>query len=179
MTVQEIVIECVRIILDNPSADVRWYDRTNEWVEDSAHVEITVLSIPRVGVDEKRTSPEGATNVRERIYGNRTLKLQIVCNTSDQDLLDSGQELADQIGTGFNRSDVSDLLASVDLGVPRSTPVRAINAPDAHGDQRSIGAIELWFPWSRSQRGGLLGTIGTIAYTGDVDETPIVGTVTE
>lgn len=169
MTAQEAVIQCVRLILNDPSADVRWYDRASTWVNDSAHIEITVLSIPRVGVDEPRHVAEGL-NLRETIYGNRTLKLQLVCNTNDGDFLDSGPELADRIVAGFMRSDVEAVLQGAHLGVPRSVPVRTINAPDAHGDIRAIGAVELWFPWSRADRAGLLNTIGTIAYTGTVDD---------
>ena len=182
MTVQETLIACVRTIIGS-GADVRLYDKQSMWVDDTAHVEITILSMPRIGVDERRVTAEG-DSLRERIYGNRSLRVQMLCNTNDQDLAQSGQELADSIVAGFMRTDVEEALALVDLGVPRSLPVRTSNARDDHGDTRSIGIVELWFPWSRSQTGGLIGTIGQVDYTGTIDNlTPpdatITGSVTE
>lgn len=183
MTVQETILEAVRTIMGDPAFDVRWYDRKSEWVSDDGHVEITVLNIPRFGVDERRLTPQAGdpNTFDETIFGNRSLRLQLTCNTNDQDLLDSGQELAETIAAGFSRHDVEIALAAVHLGVPQSQGVRVINAPDAHGDIRSIGVVELWFPWSRAQAGGTVGTIGTIDYSGEIDEVPdaIAGSVTE
>lgn len=181
MTLQETIIACVRLILGDPSFDVRWYDKRSAWVSDTGHVEIVQLTTPRFGVDEQRLEPigqDGAT-LQETIYGNRQLRLQFTCNTNDQDLDESGPELAESLVAGFSRHDVEELLAAVHVGVPRSQGTRVVNAPDAHGDERSIGVVELWFPWSRSQEGGKIKSIATVHYTGAVDEIEITGEVQE
>lgn len=119
-------------------------------------VTLRVASITRLGIDERRASQATATNLRERIYGNRTLRIQMIVDTNDQDLLDSAQEQADLILAGFMRSDVETLLMRSDLGVPVAGPVLVTNAPDAHGDERSIAIVDLVFPWSRCLTGGLV-----------------------
>jgi len=171
MSVQSTIIACVRLILDDPTYDVHWVDLTSKWVSDASHVELQVVSIPKIGVDERRTTPEGSPEghyVRERIYGNRSLRVQITCNTSNQNLEESGQELAETICAGFARSDVEALLSAASLGIPAPQGVRVANSRSSHGDIRSIAIAELWFPWSRSQTGGLIGTIGEIVFESDV-----------
>jgi hypothetical protein len=170
VSAQSALIASVRLILADPAADVRWYDRTSEWVNDTAHIEIVPLSVPRYGVDEQRlASIDASTSVQETIYGNRSLRLQFTVNRNDQDLADSAVDLADVLVAGFARYDVSLLLEAEHVGIPRCGPVRAISAPDAHGDIRSIAVFEAVFPWSRVHTGGIIPTIGSVEWSGEVE----------
>lgn len=171
MSAQSAVIASVRVIMADPAADVRWYDRTSTWVNDEAHVEITPLGVPRYGVDEQRlkASDPPATTLQETVYGNRSLRLQFVINTNDQDLEDSAVDLADVLIAGFSRYDVSLLLEAEHVGIPRCGPVRSIPAPDAHGDIRSIAVFEAVFPWSRVHTGSVVPTIGSVEWSGEVE----------
>ena len=172
MTAQEAIIASARLIIGDPAADVRWYDRRSTWVNDRAHVEIIPLSVPRFGVDEQRLAqiPNSPTSeARETIYGNRSLRLQFTVNTSNQNLAASAVERADDLIAGFSRYDVSLLLEAEHVGIPRCGPVRAISAPDAHGDVRSIAVFEAAFPWSRAHTGGTIPTIGSVEWSGEVE----------
>lgn len=158
MSVQQTIADCIRVVA--PALDVAWQDRKSAWRAEKS-VTLRVISVPRIGVDERRAAIQG-TGIRERLHGNRLLRLQMIINTDDQDLLDSAQDYADQILMGFSRSDIEQSLSLACLGVPVAGPILITNAPDEHGDQRSIAIVELTFPWSRTVTGALLPRIDVV-----------------
>lgn len=156
----------------SPDIDVAWQDRRSSWRGERA-VTLRVVSISRLGIDERRATNVG-TNLRERVFGNRLLRVQMIVDTNDQDLEDSAQEQADFLVAGFSRSDVELLLLQECLGVPNAGPVLVTNAPDAHGDERSIAIVDLVFPWSRTAVGGVVPRIDNIELSSSAGIPPVI-----
>ena len=152
-----------------PAIDTQPDDGTSAWVNDEVSVTVQLLSAPRQGHDERRLARAG-NQVRERVYGNRSLRVQFTVNTNKQTFAQTALEVADDLTAGLSRSDVSDILEARDLGVPVCSPVRQVNAPDAHGDVRSIAVFEAVFPSSRRHTGALVDRIDAVNVTGTTDD---------
>ncbi len=147
----ETLIACIRLILDDPEADVYVGDGPSAYRNEALSIQIRRLSSARVGVDERRYSvdPDDGT-LRERIYGNRLLRIQVDVDTPRQSAFEeTAEEVADDLIAGFSRTDIAALLNAIDLGTPRAQPTRVNNLEDEHRDVRSIATFELWFPASR------------------------------
>ena len=175
VTLDATLIAAVRLARDAPALDVRIDGKPDAigWISDSEHVTIERLRVPRQGVDEiRRTVDAGDGLMREHVRGNRSLVLQITCETSSQTLASTAEELADDLIAGLSRSDVLALLWVDRVGAPRCSDVRVTPYRDAHGDWRSAATFEAVFPWSRVHTPAATVTVDRIARvigTGDVD----------
>lgn len=175
MPLDTALIASVRLILDDPEYDVTWQDRRTGWRDAGGHVSILPLSVLPRGVDEKRVD---ATTGQERIYGVRNVRVQVTCETDDQDPGSDAMDLAETLAAGFHRTDVEALLDAADLGGVVCQPRRVVNYPDKHGDQRSAAVFEVWLNTHRTHLGAILDTVGSVEYGGEVaDETGAVALV--
>ncbi len=171
MSRETLMIACVRLIMDDPDYDAIWLKRTTGWRTESGKVAINVLSVSRIGVDETRHADEGSDDVRERTYGNRTLRVQFTCESDDQSPESSGMEIAEVLGAGFMRSDVLALLEADDVGNPRpQTPIDVSYESD--DTERSAAVIEIWFNASRIGAGPLVPIILAAEVSGEIEEVP-------
>lgn len=179
MALDSTLAAVVRLIRDDPAFDVR-IDGKGEsgssigWATDSGHVRISRLAIARQGQDEQRLAAGGVGGLvlRERVFGNRTLRLQFACETNAQTWASTAEEMADDLRAGLIRQDVADLLWTERLGQPRCTDVRSVPYRDAHGDWRSAAIFEAVFPWSRlhaAPEDTTTDRIASVEYTGDAD----------
>lgn len=173
MSAQTAIVDAIRLVL-GASYDVGWTQRAQGWTA-PANVRLRVVSRPRRGVDETRLSAEGANDVRERVYGVRSLRVQVTCETLDQDLADSAHETADVLVAGLNRSDVEATLEAAGLGVPRTTTPIEADYQDDHGDWRSAVVFECWFPTHRTHTGPLVPIVHQVEFAGVVENGPDVG----
>lgn len=172
MTLEETITAAIRLILpDVQTTGIATDDGASEWLDDTASVTFTKIGYLRQGVDERRYTVEG-DSLRERVYGNRTLRVQFTCETDRQTLELTADELADTLIAGFERTDVEELFAALDLGIPACLPVRQVNYPNAHGDIRSAAVFEAQFPASRRHTGGLIAPILEIVVN-DLDVGPV------
>lgn len=172
-TLDDTLSSIVRIVLGD-SADVMEENGPVGWVEDDVNVTWQVLGWTRQGVDERRYSEIGpAGTLQERIYGNRSMRVQFKCDTNAQTIENSADDIADRLVSGFMRSDVEEALASVDVGVPRCGIPRTIPYRDAHGDMRSVCVFEAAFPFSRRTQGGTVQRIDAVEFASE-DTTPAV-----
>lgn len=179
MTLDTTLIAACRLVLGE-EYDVVWEARDTGWRDRGGCVYLSSLGRSTIGVDEPRATAVGATDVQERIYGVRTLRVQVMCEADDQDPEDSAEEIAEALAAGFHRTDVETLLDDENLGGVRVQPRRRIDGPSQHGDTRSIWAFEVWFNTSRTQAGPLVPVVGAVEHTGTDSETDavIVGPVT-
>lgn len=166
MPLDTALIASVRLILDDETYDVTWQDRRTGWRDAGGHVSILPLSVLRRGVDERRVDADG----QERIYGVRNVRVQVTCETDDQDVGADAMDLAETLAAGFHRTDVEALLDAADLGGVAVQPTRIVNYPDAHGDQRSAAVFEVWLNTHRTHLGAVLDTIGSVEYEGEVTD---------
>ncbi len=163
---------CVRLIRNDPDFDVQTEGRADGWANDAASVRFVVLGVPRQGVDEQRFSLNGDGTLREMVRGNRTLRLQVTCDTNAQTWETLSTPLADDLVLGFQRTDVAALLEVENLGVPVCTEPRHVPYRDAHGDWRSASVFEAVFPWSARHVVPAAVTtdrIGQVEFAGTVD----------
>jgi hypothetical protein len=173
MALDATLIACVRLIRDDPDFDVQIDGNQDGWASDALNVRISGLGIARQGVDEVRLRASGDV-LSERIFGNRTLRLQFTVDANSQTWLASAQEAADDLAAGLSRADVATLLRAENLGVPRCSDIRIVPYRDEHGDWRSAAVFEAVFPWSRRHVPAASVTvdrIGAVEFTG----TPITG----
>lgn len=182
MTVQAAIVSAIRTIMDDEDFDVRWADREAVFREDTAHVSLRVVSTPRQGVDEVRRTIEGGLpatlpatlplviGLRERVLGNRSLRVQVTVDVDDQDYSESAHEIAETIAQGFNRTDVATILDADRLGVPRCQALIEVPTTDDHRDSRSVVVFEAWFPWRRIHTGPLLDTVREVHGTATVED---------
>lgn len=150
---------------DVATQDVQGDEQSSGWISDDMAVTFQIVGFLRKGVDERRTTPEG-DSLRERIYGFRTMRVQFTCDGNRQTLGLTAPEVADALIAGFNRTDVEEILAGQNLGVPRCTDVRQTDYQDPHGDARSAATFEAQFPASRRVAGGLIVPIKSVEVTG-------------
>jgi len=156
----------VQTALGDLAYDVGWKHRDARW-RSTRHVLLRVLSAPRKGRDERRYTAEGADDLRERIYGVRTLKIQITCEAQDQDLDESAWAAAEAVSTGLYASDVLTLLDAAGLGVASLSAPASVDYVDAQGRTRSAVWFEATFNTSTSKTGPLIPYVHTIEVIGD------------
>lgn len=173
MSAQTAIVSAIQTIL-GASYDVAWGQVAQGWTQ-PANVRLRVLSRQAHGVDEVRYFPEGPNDLREKIVGQRTLRVQVTCETLDQDLVDSAHETADVLVAGFQRSDVEAILAADSLGVPRTTTPIDVDYQDEHGDWRSAVVFEAWFPASRTHVGPLVPIVHKVEFRGDMETGTDIG----
>lgn len=176
---QTAMVTAIQTALGDLSYDVAWGDREDRW-RDSSHVILTMVSVPRRGQDEIRTTPEGSDDVRERVYGIRNPVIQVRCEADDQDLDESAWAIADTITSRLRGTDVVDLLAAADVGIARVGDLIDGSYQDADGRWHSGCVFELFLNTHTSVTGALVPRIKSIEYSGTTDG-PSVGptTVTE
>lgn len=171
MALDATILACVALARPGLDAQIDGTPAGGSWTDDAASVRISRLSSARQGEDERRRGFSGADMI-ERVFGNRTLRLQFSCEANSQTWEDTAEDLAEDLRTGLVRSDVEILLAAENLGVPRCTDVRSISYRDAHGDWRSAAVFEAGFPWSRVHTpaaGTTQDRIGSVEFTGTTD----------
>lgn len=156
----------VKLIRSDVTIGTKSDDGIDAWKNDEQEVTYALLGYRRQGVDERRTALEGE-DIRERIYGNRTLRIQFTVNTNKQTFENTALEIADDLIAGFNRTDVEDVLAAHELGVPVCTDPREITLVDAHKDGRSVAVFEAAFPASRRTGGPLITRIKRVVSAGN------------
>jgi hypothetical protein len=160
------IAEIVHLIRsDVQIVDVQGDEQSSGWISDDMGVTFQIVGFLRRGVDERRAAVEG-DSLRERIYGFRTMRVQFTCDGNRQTLGLTAPEVADALIAGFNRTDIEEILAGQNLGVPWCTAVRQTDYQNIHGDARSAATFEAQFPASRRVAGGLVVPIKSIEVTG-------------
>ncbi len=181
MALDSVLIACVRLIMGDPEYDAIWQERTTAWRASAGAVSIAPIAVSGIGVDEVRTAIEGvASEIRERIYGTRLVKVQFMCEADDQDAGQDAGEIAEKLAEGFARSDVEALLAAERLGGVRVQARRLVPYEDAHHDSKSVCIFEVWINHSRTGGGPLVPFVLSAEITGSDQEDPpavIVGPI--
>lgn len=180
MSIQTALVAAVRLILDDDEYDVGWGRRSAEWRAES-HTVISYVSTARRGVDERRYADVGTDDMRERVYGNRVVRVQFTVHTDDQDVAESAHEIAGRLVAGFSRSDVAELLDSEDLGGIRPQDPIDASYVDEHGDERSVAVFEVWFNTHRTHTGTVIPRVKALEYSGTTEGSindPTVGPTT-
>jgi hypothetical protein len=172
MSVESALVAAVRTITDDATFDVSWGSREAR-ARDATHVLLSLDSLVRKGVDERRYEADG-DDLTERVYAVRRLAVQFRCEAQQQELLFSAMETAEQIAAGLARTDVIEALALEGIGAPRCQPPRVTDYKDG-SRWRSAVVFEAWFPYSRTWTVANVGRVAAVEFSGLVDETIEIG----
>lgn len=176
------LIEVIRTASGISDLDVYWVEQPQGWRSD-VHVRLDPIAFVGQGRDETRQATVG-TQVQQRVYGVRSLTVQVTCETQAQGLAGSAWALADDISTGLYREDTRDLLNNdAELGVATLGGVTQATYTDKHKRRRSAAVFPVTFNAQTTRMGRLIDFIGSVGYSGrilhpDDSETVITDTVT-
>lgn len=164
----------VQTAAGDPTLDVGWHNREARW-RNKRHVRLRVLGLKSKGRDERRYTPEGENDMRERVYGVRVLRVQISCETQDQDLDDSAMSLAEDVAIGLTEAASIAALDSAGVGVATIGDRRPVDYMDEHGRWRSAVVFEVALNGNTSRTGVLIPSIKKIEFTGNIENGPDIG----
>lgn len=170
--VQTGLISAIQEASGNPSLDVTWRDRTNEWHsapwEGGSKVEIHLSNMGQIHEDFV-TYQEEAGQLRPTVYGARLPVFRFSIETADQDLADSSWALADRIKTALRLPSAHGILEACGLAISAMSPTQAVPMVE---DGRTLSFVvwDITFNASSSFQGALVDYFQSVAYTVQVKD---------